>query len=367
MTKRDRVLASVPRKALDAIPWQFDLTSAVRRGLCAYYGTDDLPAATGDHMAWAGFGGPRGFVADDPGPGLYRSEFGTVWARAPRDLSVGDWGEMVAHPLHEPSLCGYEFPDGAAPGRADGIPAVRAQYPDHFLVVGGPGLFESAWALCGFEGYLGHLVGEPTFVAELTQRLADFSCAVVAQAAGMGVDGIRFGDDWGFQDRLMVRPEVWRRLFKEAYRRIFSAARSLGIIVMMHSCGNITEILPDLIEVGVQVVHPLQPEAMDVALCRREFGRDVTFWGGLGSQSTIPLGTPEDVRREVRDRLELFRDGGYILAPAGAVPAEAPVENVVAIIEEAHRQLSCQPPPTCAEAHKTAAEGKQEQGEEGTG
>lgn len=346
MTKRERVMASVARRPLDALPWQFDLTSAVRRKLCAYYATEDLLTATDDHLVWAGFGEPRGFAAADPGPGLYRSEFGTVWARAPRDLSVGDWGELVSHPLHEPSLRGYAFPDGAAPGRADGIPAVRAQYPDHFLVVGGPGLFESAWALCGFEGYLRHLVAEPAFVAELTERLADFSCAVISQAAGMGVDGIRFGDDWGFQDRLMVRPQVWRQLFKQAYRRLFQTARDLGLVVMIHSCGNITDILPDLIAVGLQVVHPLQPEAMDVAFCRREYGRDLTFWGGLGSQSTIPLGTPEDVRREVRDRLALFHDGGYILAPAGAVPTDAPVENVVAIIEEAQGQLpaSARPP-----------------------
>jgi uroporphyrinogen decarboxylase len=252
---------------------------------------------------------------------------------------VGDWGELVSYPLREPSLRGHVFPDGAAPGRADGIAAVRAQYPDHFLVVGGSGLFEPAWALCGFENYLGYLLSDTGFVAELTERLADFSCALTAQLAGTGVDGIRFGDDWGFQDRLMVRPEVWRRLFKEPYRRVYGAARRLGIVVMIHSCGNITDILPDLIEVGVEVVHPLQPEAMDVAFCRREYGRDLTFWGGLGSQSTIPLGTPADVRREVRERLALFREGGYILAPAGAVPTDAPVENVVAIVEEAFAQL----------------------------
>jgi len=340
MTKRERVLASVRRQPLDAIPWQFDLTTAIGQKLCAHYGTDDLLTATGDHLVWAGFREPAGFVAENPGEGLYRSEFGSVWARAPRDLSVGDWGELVSYPLREPSLQGYTFPDGAAAGRASGIPAVRQQYPDHLLVVGGAGLFEPAWALCGFENYLGYVMSDPGFVAELTERLADFSCALTEQLAGMGVDGIRFGDDWGFQDRLMVRPEVWRRLFKEQYRRTFGTARRLGLVVMIHSCGNITDILPDLIEVGVDVVHPLQPEAMDVPFCHREYGRDLSFWGGLGSQSTIPLGTVEDVRREVQQRLALFWNGGYILAPAGAVPTDAPVGNVVAIVDEAFGQLA---------------------------
>ncbi|MBM3473075.1 MAG: hypothetical protein FJX75_07415 [Armatimonadetes bacterium] len=339
MTPRERVLASIRRQPLDALPWQFDLTSAIRRKLSEHYRTDDLLTATGDHLVWAGVGAPDDFASEDPGPGLCRSEFGAVWARAPRDTNMGDWGELVSYPLTQPSLEGYAFPDGAAPGRARGVPTVRAQYPDHFLVVGGAGLFEPAWALCGFENYLGYLLSEPRFVAELTERLADFSCAATAQLSGMGVDGIRFGDDWGFQDRLMVRPEVWRRLYKEPYRRIFEAAHRQGLVVMIHSCGNITDILPDLIDVGVQVVHPLQPEAMDVAFCRREYGKDLTFWGALGSQSTIPLGTPEDVRREVHDRLALFHEGGYLLAPAGAVPTDAPVENVVAIIEEAFAQL----------------------------
>ena len=136
-----------------------------------------------------------------------------------------------------------------------------------------------------------------------------------------------------------IRPETWRRIYKKHYRRIYGAARDAGLVVSIHSCGNITDILPDLAEIGVQVVHPLQPEAMDVERCRREYGKDLSFWGGLGSQSTLPFGAPEDVRREVRDRLRLFSDGGYILAPAGAAPAETPVENIVAILEEARAQL----------------------------
>jgi uroporphyrinogen decarboxylase len=169
--------------------------------------------------------------------------------------------------------------------------------------------------------------------------LADFSCAVTRQLAGLGVDGIRFGDDWGFQTSLMIRLERWRRLYKKYYQRIYEAARQAGLIVAIHSCGNITDLLPDLIEIGVQVVHPLQPEAMDVAFCHREYGRDLTFWGGLGSQSTLPYGTPDDVCHEVRDRLALFCDGGYILAPAGAAPAETPAENIAAIVAVAKAQL----------------------------
>ena len=338
MTKRERVLASLRRQPLDAIPWQFDLTTVAANKVRAYFGTDDLLAATGDHFVCTGYTAGRGVTIPAPGSGLHRNEFGSVWRTGARDINVGDWGELVAHPLHGPSLAGYTFPDGTAPGRWDHVPALRAQYPAHFLMAYGAGLFQHAWGLCAFEDYLGYVASEPAFVAEVTARLADFSCAVTAQLAGQGADGIRFDDDWGFQHGLMIHPDHWRRVFKPQYRRIYQAAHDAGLVVMIHSCGNITDILPDLIEIGVQVVHAFQPEAMDVAFCRREFGTDLTFWGGLGSQSTIPLGTPDDVRREVRARLDLFHDGGYILAPAGAVPPEAPVDNIVAIIEMAQSQ-----------------------------
>jgi uroporphyrinogen decarboxylase len=201
------------------------------------------------------------------------------------------------------------------------------------------GLFERAWSLCGgFERYLYYLAAEIAFVEELTEKLTDYVCALVPQVAGMGVDGVRIGDDWGFQRNLMIRPEHWRRIYKKHYARIFNTIHEHGFITAMHSCGCLNKIIPDLIEAGLDIYHPLQPEAMDVAQARRDFGRNITFWGGLGTQTTLPLGTPEDVRREVRDRIALFRDGGYIMAPAGAISPETPVENVVAFIETARDQ-----------------------------
>ncbi len=340
MNYRDRVHATIRRQALDALPWQFDLTRAVIERLKAYYRVDDIRPVLEDHIVFAV---PRSMApppaARAAAAGLARDEFGALWRRNARDQQVGDWGELVDYPLKEPSLDGFQFPDGARPGRWDGVLALRERYPDHFIVAGGYGLYEAGWGLCGFENYLAYIRSEPRFVEALTEGLADFSCAVTAQLAGLPVDGIRFGDDWGFQDRLMIRPELWRARYKRHYRRMYDAARRAGLIVMIHSCGNITDLLPDLIEIGVQVVHPLQPEAMDVAFCQREYGRDLTFWGGLGSQSTLPNGSPADARREALERLALFKDGGYILAPAGAAPAETPAENIAAIVEAARSQL----------------------------
>lgn len=358
LTKRERVYASIRRdNSLDAIPWQFDLTTAVIEKLEAYYealgghpvrfkpryfgDSEDHPVdwreALGDHIVKAS---PRSFEvsAEDLPAELRRDNFGVVWRRGPRDYKIGEWGELVDYPLKQPSLENYDFPE-PMPGSWDHMSTIRDTYPDHFLVAGGSGLFEHGWAMCGFENYLSYIAGEPSFVEELTEKLADYSCALTRQLAGSGCDGIRFGDDWAFQNRLMLSPDLWRRIYKKHYRRIYDAGRDAGLVVMIHSCGNITSLLPDLVDLGVEVVHAFQPEAMDVEFCQREYGDDLTFWGGLGCQSTLPLGTPDDVKREVRDRLELFADGGYILAPAGAVPTETTPENIAAIVEVAKAQL----------------------------
>ncbi len=341
MTKRERIYASIRRQPLDALPWQFDLTGRLIERLQVYYGTTEVHAAIGDHLVWGAAVVPQGgeVSQDGVGPGQYRDEFGAVWQRDAPDRNVGDWGELVASPIAAPSLAGYHFPDASQYGRWRTVPDVRKRYPDHFLAVAGIGLFENGWALCGFENYLTYLGGEPKFIEALNEGLTDYSCQLTRQLKGMGVDGIRFGDDWAMQCSLMLRADTWRRLFKPYYRRIYAEAKAAGLVVMIHSCGQVTELLPDLIELGVEVVHPLQPEAMDVAHCQREFGRDLTFWGGIGSQSTIPRGTADDNRREARLRLRQFAAGGYILAPSGAAPTETPVENIAAIVEVAKAQL----------------------------
>lgn len=340
MTKRERVYASLRRQPLDAIPWQFDLTSALVDRLKVHFQTDNVSAALDDHFFCTWMPDPEPMIPAPVPEGCQRDAFGAVWRRATADRNVGDWGGHVDYPLHEPSLKGYTFPDPQAdPTRTRHIPKARQEHPNHFLWICAGSLFERGWALCGFENYLGYVAGEEAFVEEMTANLADYCCRELSLLKGQGIDAVRIGDDWGFQDALMIQPSAWRRIFKKHYRRVFQAAHDAGLVTMMHSCGKVEDIIPDLIEVGLDVLHPLQPEANDVGRCRRDYGKDITFWGALGSQSTIPRGTADDVRREVRARLTLFHHGGYILAPAGAAPTETPTANIVAIADEARAQL----------------------------
>jgi uroporphyrinogen decarboxylase len=150
------------------------------------------------------------------------------------------------------------------------------------------------------------------------------------------VDAIRFGDDWGDQRGILLGPERWRKFMKERYARIYAAVHAQGKIVITHCCGSVVDLIPDLIEIGLDVLESCQPEArgMDPYELKRRWGDKLTFWGCLGSQSTIPFGTPAQIRAEVRHLCEAMgRGGGYILAPAKSLQPETPTANAAAVVE----------------------------------
>jgi uroporphyrinogen decarboxylase len=143
-----------------------------------------------------------------------------------------------------------------------------------------------------------------------------------------------FGDDYGTQKGLIMSPACWREFIKPRLGAMCRRVKTAGKFVFLHSCGNVRGLLPDLIECGVDVLNPFQPEVMDLADVKREFGDRLTFYGGISTQRTLPLGTPEQTREEVRRLSSVIgRGGGYIVAPAHAIPADARPENVAAMIE----------------------------------
>ena len=149
-------------------------------------------------------------------------------------------------------------------------------------------------------------------------------------------EAIALSDDWGTQQSLLISPSHWRQLVKPLLSEIYSFARERGRHVFQHSDGNISSIIGDLIEIGLDILHPIQPETMDILRLKREFGRDLTFCGGIGTQRLLARATPEEVRAEVRHVTEaLSKGGGYILSPAINLQDDVPVENIAALLEEA--------------------------------
>ena len=152
----------------------------------------------------------------------------------------------------------------------------------------------------------------------------------------MGVDMIWIGDDVGTQRGMLISPKVWRRSLKPRMANFIATLKRINpqVKIAYHSDGDIRPIIPDLIEIGLDVLNPIQPACMDPADLKREYGDRLCFWGAIDEQETLPFGTPDDVRREIFARLETVgQDGGLILGPTHHVQLDTPMENFWAMVE----------------------------------
>jgi uroporphyrinogen decarboxylase len=218
-------------------------------------------------------------------------------------------------------------------------PTLEVSAHRYVLVKFSYSLFERAWSLRGMEELMADFILNPGFVCELFERITRFNLALLDNLRAFPVDGVYFGDDWGYQRSLLMRPETWRTFIKPCLRRMYGRAHSLGFDVFIHSCGDITAVLDDLVEIGVNVFNPFQPEVMDIREVISRYAGRLAFYGGLSIQHTMPFGTREEVREEVDHRLGLARRfGGYILSPSHDIPPDVPVENVVAMRDLLHAQ-----------------------------
>ena len=197
--------------------------------------------------------------------------------------------------------------------------------------------FEKANAARGIENFLADMAGEPDFARGLLNRIIDKNMVMLENFLwAPEIDGVLLGSDWGTQLDLIMSPDTWQEMIRPGEQREYDLVHSYGKDVWVHSCGNIEKIIPSLIEMGLDVLNPVQPEAMDIAILKKEYGDKLTFWGGISTQQVLPFGTPEEVKQETRRVRDLMsQGGGYILAPAQEIQGDVPAENIVALIEAA--------------------------------
>jgi len=182
-------------------------------------------------------------------------------------------------------------------------------------------------------------MAEPEFVHDLFDRILDFNLQLIDEVCAFDVDAMIFGDDWGQQTGLLMGADLWREYIKPRMTRMYQRVKAHGKTVMIHSCGKVEELFPELIEAGVEVFNPFQPEVMDIYAIKRAFGDRLSFYGGISTQRTLPFATVRDVKDEVRRLLdEIGKDGGYIAAPAHWIPADAKPENIAAMLEVLQEQ-----------------------------
>lgn len=192
-------------------------------------------------------------------------------------------------------------------------------------------LYELSWYLRGREKILYDYYDNPRLVDGLVEKIAEFVERLTLKNIESGVDILCFYDDLGSQSSMVISPQVFRRFYKPHYKRIWGAVKSRypDKYIFLHACGNIAEIIPDLIECGLDILNPIQPEAMDVSATAREYAKDLTLWGTVSVQRTLNRGTREEIFREVRERVDTAgAAGALVLGPANTLGKDIPMQNI---------------------------------------
>lgn len=341
-TPRERFQAAIHRQIPDRIPKFAEFTPHQLATLKAKTG-HDLPDTYFDYEMREVFFHPSQAAHDYSAYLGDLTEGATVteWGVGERPANLYHLTEMI-HPMRAftsvREVEAYPFPDFRAEYR-------HADLPDRIAALHAQGLaavsewttiFENSWYMRGFEQMMLDFYDTPALAEAILERVTEISIFVACRFAEAGVDLVRTGDDIGTQRGMLISPAMWRKWLKPRLARLIDAVKSTNpaMLVLFDSDGNFDPVIPDLIEIGVDVLCPLQPECNDLARLKREYGQHLAFWGGLGVQSTLPFGTPTDVRREVGERIEtLGQGGGYVIATSHVVPPETPWENVVAMFD----------------------------------
>ena len=201
------------------------------------------------------------------------------------------------------------------------------------FVSGYNGVYERCYSLMGFQELMLNISLNPKIVEELLDKITEHKIEVAKRLVKLGVKVAHHGDDLGTQESTLFSRDTFRKYILPRIAKIFGIYKDAGIPVMMHSCGCITEFLPDLIDIGLDVLEPVQP-CMDLQHLKKEFGKDLIFWGGIDTQEILPYAPPARIKEMVRETIRtLGKGGGLIIAPSQEIMNDVPLENVIALLE----------------------------------
>lgn len=346
MTPQQRFLAAMHRQPVDRVP-MFDFlfqrplfTKMIGRTPVSYNARDamDLTVALGLDGVWIPFGAFAGWTPETLDDNVYKDEWGTTF-----ETNASSWpiDAPIAYPLpNRAALAGYTPPDATAPGRLVEIETAvamnRALGDAAVAILGGVGgPFSNGWMLVGYEDLSLALYDDPGFLKEVAQIAVDFAIPAATAMAKAGVDGMSVSEDLGSSCAGLLAPRHFREIFKPALGAIISHVKSLGLPVLLHSCGHIYDYIDDLIELGIDALHPLQRTAgMDIARVKAAYGDRICLVGNIDSSRTLPYGTPAEVEAEVRETITAAAPGGgYILASDHSLHDGISVANIKAMFD----------------------------------
>ncbi len=352
MNHRERIMAALSHEEPDRCPMQISFTPEFSTRLEADMAlgsgkqhnphgggnTYALEIALDQDMLLTSVGWANSYYQESE---RYTDEWGIGWRQVAYDTPYGQgqYTEMETHPLADDrALESYAPPDPYRPELYTEAARMIENFKDDYWIVGVTvtTIFECAWALRGYDRLLMDFAMNP----ELSERILEipyrYHLAAACKLVEMGVDMIWIGDDVGMQNKMLISPKHWRQYLKPRLANYIATLKNINpqIKIAYHSDGNIYPIIPELIDIGLDILNPIQPASMDPLRLKKDFGEKLCFWGTIDEQYTLPFGSPEEVRQEVLTRLRTVgKNGGLILGPTHHVQLDTPLENFWAMVE----------------------------------
>ncbi|MCF7676292.1 MAG: hypothetical protein K9N23_18680 [Akkermansiaceae bacterium] len=352
MTQRENILRALRRQQPEAVGFDFVFSPALE---------DEFHRLTGrrDYQEYYQF--PLRCIELDPT--RLKTDFSVFFDELPPGTRPLDWNpewgimgapgptahfQEMLHPMAKfdtvAQVHAYPWPDWLEDYRWENVPARVAGLKQRDLVVCAfmeMTLFELAWYLRGMDLFMEELICGEEIATALLDQLTAIRVAMARRYAECGVDVLMLGDDVATQLDMMISPALWRETLKPRMAEVIQAAKAVNpeILIFYHGDGNMERIIPDLIEIGVEILNPVQPECMDPVRMKELFGDRLAFWGCIGTQTTMPFGSPQEVRDKIQDLIATVgRGGGLLLAPTHTLEPDVPWANVEALLDALRSQ-----------------------------
>lgn len=340
MNSRERVEMALSFQAPDRVPLFASFVPEIEQRLRSELDISepDVGAALGNDMVKCCAGMEMSFYGQ-PEP-EYVDDWGIRWRYVKNDSGV--YTEIAEHPLagDMAKLDAYEIPDPLEDTQYEDFRVKKELYGREKWMIGSSqiSIFEACWYLRGLDTFMMDMALEPAYCEKLMDKVMQFPLNASKRYIELGADMVWFGDDISMQTGMMMSADMWRTYLKPRYAKLFEACKAVNpnIKIAYHSCGQCTDILDDMIEIGLDVLNPLQPMAIDPFETKKRYGTRLALFGGLCVQRVMPFGSTDDVRNAVKKLInELGQGGGYILAPAHHIQADTCLDNIKALYESA--------------------------------
>jgi len=329
---RKRVVDAINHKETDLTPWDIELTSAFEKKFMDETGCGNVAEYLGCHNIK--FRYKQNKVLDG---GREEDIFGATWEKT---KDGGDVGNIVGYPLLNNSeddiLGSYNFPEirvGFANSQCDKLEADK----EHFRMFGiTMCYFERAWSLRTMEELLADMAINQSETHKLFDGILEHHLKLLDIILERDFEAVYFGDDWGQQRGLIMGPKYWREYIKPGFKAMFEKVKNKGKYVVLHSCGDLSEIMGEVIDIGMDVYNTVQPEIYDLKKLKEEYGKHMTIYGGISTQQFLPHASVSECREQAKWMIEnMGRGGGLILSPTHAVTPDIPAENIIALADTA--------------------------------